>query len=984
MTMCWSLLPMTAFADATEYDLWVNGEQFTSEKLTVKCGDGTAKFDPELGELTLTDATITTPYFYGDAFASGIFTEMENDLSINVNGTNTIDLSKAVVKDDINVLGVTGKNVGIGLVGDGTLNIDLGIDRKNTTCPIYSETEFRINGASLNCKAADYGICADDSLRIKAKHLTVATRSNNKLLSSDFVNCDYTNYEILVSDNAEGTGAKKRDGARSLYDYHYMSMELVAYYVWVNGEQFKRDDREIKCGNGTATYNPDKKELVLENATITDCQYFCGIYAEGALNVVTKGTNVINLVDSEDISGIAVNSDLTISGDGTLDISVSDIYAYSISSGGNLTIDMTGDLTVTDGLYVNCDLSILGSGDVSIIDYDAGDAIYANNGTVSIIGSGDVTIDVKGRAIDCEKVIIDMSGKLNITSGYGIDSDSSIEISGSGDIEMNSSTGLYSSDMYGIADISGSGKMTINSGSYGIDVNAGNVKISGSRDINITAAGGYGIRGGGGIILSTDGDIIINADYDGLSTSGNVDISGNGTVTVSSNCASAVEVGEDGIVALNGKNTEVSFTTTTTYYTECAVSHSMYTEENLVVVAGKNFDKYDVKGAPSEKSVVYSLRYSEVTFDMGGHGNAIDKQIVIDGEKVEKPSDPTADKWAFVGWYSDKECTKAFDFNTVITENTTLYAKWTCAHKNTEVRGVKDASLTAEGYTGDTYCTDCGEKIASGKEIPSLSTKPTPTIPPTTPTPAPELNVGDFVDRCYEVALGREADKEGYEYWVSNLNNGQACGAQVGFGFIFSAEYVNKNTTNEQFVTDMYSMFFGREADEAGYNYWLEQLNNGTATREQVFAGFANSEEFYNLCNRYGVVSGYYAVGVPNEQQGGVNCFVARLYKVCLNRLPDMGGQAGWVMKLMNGEVSGTTCAYGFVFSPEFITMNLDNVNFVNYMYKAFFGREADQDGLNYWVEQLDNGTATREDIFAGFSGSAEFANLCASYGISA
>ncbi|MCQ2481862.1 MAG: DUF4214 domain-containing protein [Clostridia bacterium] len=39
---------------------------------------------------------------------------------------------------------------------------------------------------------------------------------------------------------------------------------------------------------------------------------------------------------------------------------------------------------------------------------------------------------------------------------------------------------------------------------------------------------------------------------------------------------------------------------------------------------------------------------------------------------------------------------------------------------------------------------------------------------------------------------------------------------------------------------------------------------------------------------------------------------------------------------------------------------------------------------MNYWVEQLNNGTATREDIFAGFSGSAEFANLCAGYGINA
>ncbi len=58
------------------------------------------------------------------------------------------------------------------------------------------------------------------------------------------------------------------------------------------------------------------------------------------------------------------------------------------------------------------------------------------------------------------------------------------------------------------------------------------------------------------------------------------------------------------------------------------------------------------------------------------------------------------------------------------------------------------------------------------------------------------------------------------------------------------------------------------------------------------------------------------------------------------------------------------------------------NVDFVKYMYAAFFGREADEEGLNYWVNMLSTGTASREDIFNGFSGSPEFANLCASYGI--
>ena len=40
-----------------------------------------------------------------------------------------------------------------------------------------------------------------------------------------------------------------------------------------------------------------------------------------------------------------------------------------------------------------------------------------------------------------------------------------------------------------------------------------------------------------------------------------------------------------------------------------------------------------------------------------------------------------------------------------------------CEHKNTEIINKKDATCSDEGYTGDTYCKDCGEKLAAGTTI---------------------------------------------------------------------------------------------------------------------------------------------------------------------------------------------------------------------------------------------------------------------------
>lgn len=79
-----AIAPTASFA-ATNYDLSVNGEQFTSEKLTIKCGEGTATYDPATQNLTLNNASITNAVDYG-----GIDSELTNDLTITLQGSNQI------------------------------------------------------------------------------------------------------------------------------------------------------------------------------------------------------------------------------------------------------------------------------------------------------------------------------------------------------------------------------------------------------------------------------------------------------------------------------------------------------------------------------------------------------------------------------------------------------------------------------------------------------------------------------------------------------------------------------------------------------------------------------------------------------------------------------------------------------------------------------------------------------------------------------
>ena len=65
-----------------------------------------------------------------------------------------------------------------------------------------------------------------------------------------------------------------------------------------------------------------------------------------------------------------------------------------------------------------------------------------------------------------------------------------------------------------------------------------------------------------------------------------------------------------------------------------------------------------------------------VTFEPNGGSVTAGKQSVIDGGVAAKPSNPSKSGYTFNGWFSDKACTKAFDFNTKITADITLYAQW--------------------------------------------------------------------------------------------------------------------------------------------------------------------------------------------------------------------------------------------------------------------------------------------------------------------
>ncbi|QTE73688.1 DUF4214 domain-containing protein [Clostridiales bacterium FE2010] len=112
-----------------------------------------------------------------------------------------------------------------------------------------------------------------------------------------------------------------------------------------------------------------------------------------------------------------------------------------------------------------------------------------------------------------------------------------------------------------------------------------------------------------------------------------------------------------------------------------------------------------------------------------------------------------------------------------------------------------------------------------------------------------------------------------------------------------------------------------------------------------------------------------------------VAAFVYRMYRVCLLREPDAGGLQTWVNELKRGARTGAEVAYGFFDSAEMRNRNLSNADFVERCYEGIMGRASDAAGKSTWVQKLEGGMS-RKAVISGFTGSQEFAQLCAYYGI--
>ncbi|MCR5616667.1 MAG: DUF4214 domain-containing protein [Clostridiales bacterium] len=244
----------------------------------------------------------------------------------------------------------------------------------------------------------------------------------------------------------------------------------------------------------------------------------------------------------------------------------------------------------------------------------------------------------------------------------------------------------------------------------------------------------------------------------------------------------------------------------------------------------------------------------------------------------------------------------------------------------------------------------------------------------------------DFVQRIYKYVLERESDKDGENYWLSELEAGSVNGGQLATFFLTSKEFTDKNKNDSEFVTILYKTFFGRDPENDGLEFWVGKIENGKLTRDNTIKEFINSQEWADICGEYGIVSG------GNKKPSNASSqkptqktkdFTERLYTCALERDADKSGLDYWAKQLATYEITGEEAAASFFFSKEMKDSKVSDAVYVYRLYATFMGRVPDLKGFDYWLSVMEkNPNDKYEKAFYGFSRSQEFVQICNEAGI--
>lgn len=213
----------------------------------------------------------------------------------------------------------------------------------------------------------------------------------------------------------------------------------------------------------------------------------------------------------------------------------------------------------------------------------------------------------------------------------------------------------------------------------------------------------------------------------------------------------------------------------------------------------KLYAKFEEAAAVETQTVTF-MKDSETTYDTS---------VVKKGNTVGVPAEPTNDGYSFGGWYTDVNCTTAYDFDLPVNTDITLYAKWLAKYT---VSFDTDGGSTVESQT-----------VVTGNKA---------TKPAVNPTKKGYNFIGWYTDNTYTTE---------FDFEKAIITDNTTIYAKFEDASIFKLDgyTFSKISTLEELTTGYYVI--GGYNEKANTNYYMGEISG------DIFSADATYKNYYGI-----------------------------------------------------------------------------------------------------------------------------------------
>ncbi|MDD2297961.1 MAG: InlB B-repeat-containing protein, partial [Sphaerochaetaceae bacterium] len=203
----------------------------------------------------------------------------------------------------------------------------------------------------------------------------------------------------------------------------------------------------------------------------------------------------------------------------------------------------------------------------------------------------------------------------------------------------------------------------------------------------------------------------------------------------------------------------------------------------------------------------YEINSYTVSFE---NADEVESQQIDHGNKAQKPEDPIKEGYSFIGWYADEALTVEFDFDTEITVDTTIYAKWEINTYTLTYTAGKDGNISGDA----TQTVEHGEDGTQVEAIPDEGYLFIKWSDDSTANPRTDTNIMADITVQAEFAINEYTvtfkDHEGNVIDTQTVKHGEgatAPDAPAREGYIFKGwDKEFTNVTSDLIITVQYTI----------------------------------------------------------------------------------------------------------------------------------------------------------------------------------